>query len=90
MKYAIRKNSTYFISGSAIKEKTIFFREPYSSDKTDIYVSNGDKNEMQLYDFKNIKAKMMCLSYGDQYVFIPILHNIFEMEIYVYPLLPKN
>lgn len=25
MKYAIRKNSTYFISGSAIKEKTIFF-----------------------------------------------------------------
>lgn len=82
MKYAIRKNSSYFISGSAIKEKTIFFREPYSSDKTDIYVSNGDKNDMQLYDFKNIKAKMMCLSYGDQYVFIPILHSLDECAQY--------
>lgn len=78
MSYALRMRNSYFICGSPIKSMTDFFTRPYFSHKTDIYLSNGEKGEEKMYEFSEIKAKLMCLSYKEDYVYIPLLHSIDE------------
>lgn len=41
---------------------------------TDIYSSNGIAYPDKLYNVKDVRAKMMCLTYNDEIVLIPILH----------------
>lgn len=78
MKYATKKTNSYFIFGAPITNKADFFITPYSSQKTDIYLSNGETNQPKWYKYGDIKAKMMCISYSDKYVFIPLLHSFDE------------
>lgn len=82
MNYAIRLRDSYVISGAPIKHKTDFFKQPYASHLTDIFVSNGDKDETKIFDVNEIRAKLMCLSYKTSYVFIPLLHSIDECSNY--------
>lgn len=77
MKYATIKNHSYLIYGTPIACKSDFFKNPYSSNKTDIYLSNGICTEEKFYNISDIKAKLMCLSYKNEYIFIPILHTTF-------------
>lgn len=78
MKHACYTNNSHFITGAAIKTKNNFFSLPYASSKSDIFVSNGEKGVEKMYHFKDIKAKMMCLSYKEDFVFIPMLHSLGE------------
>lgn len=81
MKYATKENDSNFIHGVPIKQKSDFFSLPYSSHITDIYVSNGDLlNIDKIYNINQIKAKLLCLSYKDDFVFIPLLHSIDELN----------
>lgn len=80
MRYATFMNNSYFICGAPIKEKNDFFSEPYSSRLTDIYASNGEKGDEKMFEFSEIKSKLMCLSYQDIFVFIPVLHSIDECK----------
>lgn len=75
MKFAIKKLNSFFIFGAPIIDKNDFFQEPYLSRKTDIYLSRGEKGEPKFYEHREIKAKMICLSYLENYVFIPLLHS---------------
>lgn len=81
MKYATHVNDSYLICGVPIVQKSIFFKKPYSSSITDIYISNGNLQNIEVF-FKHtqIKSKLMCLSYQDKYVFIPLLHSLDEMN----------
>lgn len=83
MEYATIKNHEYVIFGKAIADKSDFFTKPYASHKTDIYISNGICIQAKMYNINDIKAKMMCISYNDQTVFIPILHSIDECLEYI-------
>lgn len=78
MKHASFTNNSYFITGVPIKTKNDFFTLPFASSKSDIFVSNGEKGVEKMYHFKDIKAKMMCLSYEEDFVFIPMLHSLDE------------
>lgn len=78
MKFGTQIDDSFYIYGSRIKNKCNFFIKPYSSSLTNIYQSNGDKTNEEFFDVSDIKAKMMCLSYQEDLVFIPILHSIDE------------
>lgn len=79
MKFAIKKENSYFISGAPLKDKRDFFTFPYASHFTDIYLSNGETSEEKCYNISDIKAKLMCVSYHDDFVFIPLLHSFDEL-----------
>lgn len=76
MKYATIQNHSYLICGTPMKSKSDFFEEPYFSQRTNIYISDGICLKEKFYNITDIKSKMLCLSYHDQNVFIPILHSI--------------
>lgn len=78
MEFATIKNNYYLICGKVIEDKADFFTKPYASNRTDIYISHGICTEAEMYNINGIKAKMMCISYNEQFVFIPILHSIDE------------
>lgn len=78
MKYAFCMNNSYAIVGSPMKRKKDFFDTPYASNKTDIYLCDGEKNEDKIYEFNEVKAKLMCLSYKESLVFLPMLHSVDE------------
>lgn len=78
MKYATIQNQSYLICGSAIKQKFDIFQTPYSSHKSNIYSSDSTCLKENFYNVRDIKAKMVCLSYHNQNVFIPLLHSIDE------------
>lgn len=81
MKYATVVKDSYFIHGVPIKYKYDFFSLPYSSHITDIYSSNGDSlNIDKMYELNQIKAKLFCMSYKDNFVFIPLLHSLDELN----------
>lgn len=75
MKYAIKKANSYYIFGAPVKNKTDFFTVPFHSQKSDIYLSDCKTDQAKLFKYDEIKAKMMCLSYSENYVFIPLLHS---------------
>lgn len=68
MKYATIQNQSYLICGSAIKQKFDFFQTPYSSHKSNIYSSDSTCLKENFYNVRDIKAKMVCLSYHNQNV----------------------
>lgn len=77
---ATTMRNSFFIFGEPIKHKFDFFKIPYASSLTDIYSSDGQQNEGRLYECNEIKAKLVCLSYHDHYIFIPLLHTFDELN----------
>lgn len=78
MQYALRKADSFYIYGNELSEKKDFFSNPYPSNLTDTYLCTEKKSEAKLYALKEIKAKMICISNGNQNVMIPLLHSIDE------------
>lgn len=82
MKYAMRKGDSYFICGNEFTEKTNFFLKPYESSQTDIYMCTKKSGSDQFYALNEIKAKMICIPFENQFVIIPLLHSIDECSEY--------
>lgn len=76
MEYAT-KNQTYEVCGFPLVSKEPFFLSPLSSDKLNIFQSDGIlNNNSHVYDISLIAAKMICLELESYFVFIPILHSL--------------
>lgn len=78
MKYAFEKGNSFFICGNQLKNKTDYFKSPYSSHFTDIYLCNQDRDEDTVHKIESIKSKMICIPNENEYVLIPLLHSIDE------------
>lgn len=77
VKFIIEKQNNFYICGSKIKQKGPFFETPLTSTKLHIYLSDGEcSDEVSFHNINMIIAKLTCLKYNDNLVFIPILHTM--------------
>lgn len=74
--FIVKKNGNYFIRGSALKNTRNFFTKPFESKRLSIFLSDGELRAHEFFEFKTIKAKMFCLPYKNEWVFIPLLHTL--------------
>lgn len=74
--FAIKHNEKHFLNGSRIKNLRNFFTYPISSKNINIFVANNEKYEAEYYELDDVKAKMVCLTSEDEFVFIPLLHTL--------------
>lgn len=83
MEYCFFQSDRFLIYGFELKEANDFFTQPYSSHFTNIYSSKSlDVSDGSYYQVDQIKAKMMCISTQNEFVFIPLLHSIDELAEY--------
>lgn len=73
------------IRGSSLRNIKNFFEEiPFDSGFSNIFMSDGEKCEPQLFELNSIKAKMFCLPYQSEWVFVPLLHTVYKyFQIYI-------
>lgn len=77
MKYAITEVNEVKIIGNRLKNKSAFFTIPLTSTLLDIYTSNSELDYHDIeYSVNDVKAKMICLNSGQDYVLMPLLHTI--------------
>lgn len=74
--FFIEMGERYLIRGASLKDLTNFFETPFHSKYINIHMSDGQRNEPEYYDLSDIKAKLFCLHYKQQFVFIPLLHTM--------------
>lgn len=79
-KYAKRDGKKIALYGNEFISKNDFFSNPYSSKFSDIYLCTEEKSEERCFAIENIKAKMYCIPFEDQFVLIPLLHSIDEFD----------
>lgn len=71
----IKSENRYMIRGNSLKNTNDFFSKPFLSRYINIFLSDGEENELKLYELNDIKAKLFCVRYHEQFVFIPLLHS---------------
>lgn len=76
MQYAFRQNDQYFVSGTVIVDRDDFFKYPFSSRHINILQSKMQKGTEQKFKICEIKAKLICLSSQEDFVFMPLLHSL--------------
>lgn len=82
MNHVIKVQNTYKICGFSIIRKGPFFQKPLTSTKLNIYMSDGElNNEATVCDIHAIAAKMICLEYDSNFVYIPILHSLETLSL---------
>lgn len=74
--YALYQNNSILLCGSAVREQTDFFKEPFSSRYLNIFKSNCDKLPSEFYKIEEVKSKLFCLPFGIESVFLPLLHTL--------------
>lgn len=80
MGYAFQLNGKYFVCGEVFLNKTSFFKDPINSKYIDIYVTDGEKKQASYFNIDRIECKLQRLSYRDNFVFMPILHSLDELN----------
>lgn len=75
MQYAIQTDEGAFVYGLPIINVENFFRLPVSSQRLNIFMSNGVTGPLSAYKADMIKSKMLCLSHESNFVFMPLLHS---------------
>lgn len=76
MKYAKLTNNGIVIHGFPINVKESFFTQPVSSTYLNVFQSDGILKLELAFRFKEILAKMICISSGDKFIFLPLLHTL--------------
>lgn len=77
MSHAIHTHNEYKVKGYKLEDKRAFFENPLDSRKLNIFVSNGFIGNVEhSFDLKSIAAKMICIPFECQFVFIPLLHSL--------------
>lgn len=80
MNYAKKFNEEFFINGAPFLTQKNFFDLPFSSSFIDIYLSSDQKGNNQFFNINRIKCKMFRLSYKEEFVFMPILHSLDDLN----------
>lgn len=80
MNYAIKFGDHIFINGCALKAKSNFFTKPFASSLLNIYIASIDRCEKSYFHLNRVKTKMLALSYQNNFVFMPILHVLDEIN----------
>lgn len=76
MAYATNSASGILIHGYDIIDTKDFFNQPVSSNKLNIFMSDGRVGSLNSYKISEISAKMLCLTYEQNFVFFPLLHTL--------------
>lgn len=76
MNYAVKTVEGAIIYGSPILDTEDFFRQPISSSRLGIFMSNGITGPILPFEMNSIKSKMLCLSYNSNFIFMPLLHTL--------------
>lgn len=76
MNYALPRDDNAIIYGFPILNAVDFFRQPVSSSRLNIYMSNGITASIKPFSLECIKSKMLCLPYDSNFVFLPLLHTL--------------
>lgn len=76
-----KKQGRNMIHGAALRNVESYFTSPFDSSKyLNIFSSDGEKFEPQLFEVNDIKAKMYCLPHHNpcqnKWVFMPLLHTL--------------
>lgn len=74
--YVVNTGNGHMISGSPLKSTDNFFRTPFDSKYLNIFSSDGEKAPSQHFNLNEMKAKLFCLPYKNDFVFIPLLHTL--------------
>lgn len=76
--FVVKRNDKFIICGSTVKNTQNFFQKPFDSKNLNIFLSDGEVNaaESHYFELTTIKAKMFCLPYEKQWVFVPLLHSL--------------
>lgn len=75
--YVKKENGKHQIIGTYIEKKHPFFLNPITSTKLKIFLSDGKRNDqLRIYELCSIFVKMICLPYGEQFVFMPLVHSL--------------
>lgn len=72
----VTSENQILIYGTPVEKKEHFFSYPASSGYLDIFQSDGEKKEIESFELKEIKAKMLCLTLNNKFIFIPLLHTL--------------
>lgn len=78
------------VYGATLKNKYNFFVKPFASSRLNIFASKGviytnsegctkyicDFSDPTLYSSSDIKCKLFCLPYHNEFIFIPLLHTL--------------
>lgn len=78
MIFATKVENSYKVYGLTVLSKSDFFSKPIKSSNLNIFKSGIDSlsSEMCMHEINTIAAKMMCLQFASEFVFIPILHTL--------------
>lgn len=76
-RYAFKKDNRVMIRGDPLKSINNFFEKPFSSSYINVFMSDGAKDQLEINcGLSAIKAKLFCLPYKDNFVFIPLTHSL--------------
>lgn len=76
-KYAIVSNNIHILCGRALSNKTDFFTYPFSSKYINIFKANINDNGIdKFYKIQQMKAKLFCMPFENEFVFFPLLHTL--------------
>lgn len=77
MKHATEINGIYTVHGYRLLRRESFFTTPMDSAYLSIFQSDGKTTE-ELIEFNtdDISAKMICLKFGAEFVYMPLLHTL--------------
>lgn len=77
MKHVTKVGNSYKICGSPLIEKSPFFLNPLNSTRLSIFKSDGQlRTELCHFEINSIVAKIICIEYESEYVYMPILHTL--------------
>lgn len=78
LRCVVAHNNNYFLFGTALKNKNLFFERPILSSHLNIFLSDLQcVDNSLLYSINEIKCKLVSISYDlNKSVFIPLIHTI--------------
>lgn len=76
MNYVISTENDILIYGTMISNREKFFKHPTSSKYFYIFKSNGEIGPAISFKIKDIKSKMIRLTYNEDFIFMPLLHTL--------------
>lgn len=75
-KCVMNVNNETVICGAPITKKKNFFTKPFDSSFINIHLCEKKYAKDQPYRLDNIKCKLFCLHFKENFVFIPLLHTL--------------